>query len=98
MVRQRGRWEIATGQTGRGRNFPSLVLILFAVPVRFAVRVAVVHVLAVGTRVRESLQTLAALEWFLAAVQSLVLCEMVFVLEGLWTLDAFVGALACRRR
>lgn len=89
------RMETAGGETGRGRNFPSLVLILFAVPVGLAVRVAVVHVLAVRSGVREPLQALAALEWFLAAVQALVLRQVVFVLEGLWTLDALVGALTC---
>lgn len=54
-----------------------------------------VHVLAVGTRVRESLETFATLEWFLAAVQPLVLRQVVFVFEGLWTLDALVGTLTC---
>lgn len=53
--------------------------------------------LAVGTRVREPFETLAALEWFLAAVQPLVLRQVVFVLEGLWTLDALVGTLTCGR-
>lgn len=94
VLRVRRGWVITAGETtGRGRNFPPLVLILFTVPVGFAVRVAVVHVLAVGTGMGEPLQTFAALEWFLAAVQPLVLREVVLVLEGLWTLDALVGTL-----
>lgn len=81
---------------GRGRNFPSPVLILFAIPVRLAVRVAVVHVLAVRARVGEPLQALAALEGLLAAVQALVLRQVVLVLERFRTLEAFVGTLACK--
>lgn len=97
MVRQhRGsrHGRVSTGD-GWGRNFPSLILILFTFPVGLAVRVSVVHVLAVGSGVRESFEAFATLEWFLAAVQPLVLCQVVFVLEGLWTLDALVRALTC---
>lgn len=54
-----------------------------------------VHVLAVAARVREALQALGALKWLLAAVQTLVLREVVLVLEGLWTLYALVGSLTC---
>lgn len=79
---------------GWGRNFPPLILILFAVPVGLAVRVAVVHVLAVRTGVGESLQTLAALERLLAAVQPLVFRQVVLVFERLRTFDALVGTLA----
>lgn len=42
----------------------------------------VVHVLAVGAGVGKPLETLLALEWFLAAVEPLVLREVVLVLEG----------------
>lgn len=86
----------ASGSGGRGRNFPSPVLILFAIPVRLAVRVAMVHVLAVRARVGEPLQALATLEGLLAAVQALVLRQVVLVLERLRTLEAFVGTLACQ--
>lgn len=97
MVRQRRgsrHWRVATGD-GWGRNFPPLILILFTFPVGLAVRVSMVHMLAVGTRVRESFETFATLEWFLAAVQPFVLRQVVLVFEGLWTLDALVGTLTC---
>jgi hypothetical protein len=44
----------------------------------------VVHVLAVGARVRKALETLLALKRFLAAVQSLVLRQVVLVFKCLW--------------
>ena len=46
--------------------------------------------LAVGTRVGEALQTLLALVGLLAAVQPLVLRQMVLVLEGLGAVFTFV--------
>lgn len=61
--------------------------------VGLAVRVPVVHVLAVRTRMGEPLQALAALERLLAAVQTLVLGQMVLVLEGFRTLVALVRPL-----
>lgn len=84
----------ASGGGARGRNFPSPVLILFTIPVRLAVRVAVVHVLAVRARVGEPLQALAALEGLFAGVEPLVFRQVVLVLERLRTFEAFVGALA----
>lgn len=41
--------------------------------VRFAVRVTMVHVLAIGTRMREPFETFTALERLFAAVKALVL-------------------------
>jgi hypothetical protein len=51
-------------------------------------------VLAVRTRVGEPFQTLDALEGFLSAVEALVLCKVVLVLESFGTLVALVGTLA----
>lgn len=61
--------------------------------VRFAVVESVIHVLAVGSGVREALETLFALEWFFAAVQALVFGQVVFVLEGLAAQFALVRSL-----
>ena len=58
-----------------------------------AVGEAMVHVLTVGTRVREAFQTLLALERFLSTVQALVLCKVVLVLEGFWAHVALVRTL-----
>lgn len=52
-----------------------------------------VHVLTVRTRVRETFQTLATLERLLAAVQTLVLGEVVFVLKRFGTFIALMGTL-----
>lgn len=49
--------------------------------------------LAVRTRVRETFKTLRTLERFLAAVQTLVLGQVVFVFERLRADVALVGAL-----
>ena len=57
-----------------------------------------VHVLAVRTRVREPLEALIALKRFLAAVQTFVLGQMVFVLESFRADITFVRALTCRRK
>ena len=57
-----------------------------------------VHVLAVGTRVREPLQAFHALKRLLSAVKTLVLGQMVLVLEGLRALVALVGTLPCKKR
>lgn len=65
------------------------------ISVRFAVRIAVVHVLAVRSGVRETFQAFAALKWLLAAVQTLVFSQMVFVFERFRTFEAFVGTLTC---
>lgn len=54
-----------------------------------------VHVLAVGAGVRELLEALAALEGLLAGVQSLVLGQVVLVLERFWAFQALVRTLAC---
>lgn len=56
---------------------------------------AVVHVLAVGARVRELLEALAALVGLLPRVQPLVLRQVVLVLEGLRALHALVRTLPC---
>ena len=51
--------------------------------------------LAVGTRVGEALQTLLALVGLLTAVQTLVLRQMVLVLEGLGAVFTFVRPHTC---
>lgn len=58
-----------------------------------AVRVAMVHVLAVGTRVGEALQTFETLEGLFSAVETFVLRQMVLVLEGLGALVTLVWSL-----
>lgn len=55
-----------------------------------------IHVLAVGARVREALEALGALEGFFAAVQSLMFGQMMLVLERPWALYAFVRPLPCK--
>lgn len=75
-------------------NCPEVLESRHLIPVRLAVRVSVVHVLTVGSRVREALKAFGALERFLAAVQSLVLRQMVLVLERFRTVDALVRTLA----
>lgn len=62
--------------------------------VRLAIGVTVVHVLAVGSRVAETLQTFAALEGLLAAVQPFVFRQVMLVLEGLGALITFVRTLS----
>lgn len=54
-----------------------------------------VHVLAVAARVGEAFQALDALEGLLAAMQALVLRQVVLVLEGLGAVHALVGSLTC---
>lgn len=54
-----------------------------------------VHVLAVRTAVGEALQTLKTLERLLAGVESLVLSQVVLVLEGLVAYVTLVGSLTC---
>lgn len=53
-----------------------------------------VHVLAVRAGMGEALQTLATLERFLATVQTLMLGQMMLVLERFWTFHALVRTLA----
>lgn len=60
---------------------PVLGLNLQLISVRLAVRVAMIHVLTVRTRMREPLQAFSTLKWLLTAVQSLVLRQVVFVLK-----------------
>lgn len=55
-----------------------------------------VHVLAVAARVGEALQALGALEGLLAGVQTLVLRQVVLVLEGLGAVHALIGTLTCK--
>lgn len=64
--------------------------------VRLAVRVTMIHVLAVRARVREALQALGALEGLFPAVQPLVFGQMVLVLERPCALHAFVRPLPWR--
>lgn len=66
------------------------------VPVGLAYREPVVHVLAVGAGVGELLEALEALEGLLAGVQSLVLRQVVLMLESLWAHLAFVRSLTCK--
>lgn len=66
--------------------------------VGLAVGVSVIHVLTVGARMGESLETLGTLEGLLATVESLVLRQMVLVLEGLRTLGTLVRSLTCNIR
>lgn len=56
-----------------------------------------VHVLAVRTAVGEALQTLKTLERLLAGVESLVLSQVVLVLEGLEAYVTLVGSLTCEQ-
>jgi hypothetical protein len=56
----------------------------------FAIGESVVHMLRIGARVREPFETLATLERFLAAVQTLVFLQVVLVFECLTTLLALV--------
>jgi hypothetical protein len=56
-----------------------LHLLLLVGPTIF---VSVVHVLTVGSRMREAFATFSAFEWLLARVKSLMLGQMVFVLES----------------
>ena len=72
----RGEWLRPLGSAGL------LLELLLLLLVRPTVLVAVVHVLAVGARMRESFATLAALKRLLASVQPLVLSEVMLVLEG----------------
>lgn len=51
--------------------------------------------LGVTATVREALEAFAALERFLAAVQALVLSQVVFVLKRLLAYLALVGPLTC---
>ena len=55
-----------------------------------------VHVLAVGARVREALETLLTLERLLAAVQPFVFGQVVLVLERFRAHLALVRSLTCR--
>lgn len=54
-----------------------------------------IHVLTVRTRMRKSLQTFCALEWFFAGMQSLVFGQMMLVFECFRTILAFVWTLTC---
>ena len=56
---------------------------------------AVVHVLAVRSRMREPFQTFLALERLLSAVKSLVLRQVVLVFERLGAHVALVRSLTC---
>ena len=56
-----------------------------------------IHMLAVRTRMREALETLLALEGLLAAVQTLVLRQVMLVFECLGTHVALVGTLTCQK-
>lgn len=56
-----------------------------------------VHVLAVRTAVGEALQTLETLKRLLARMESLMLCQVVLVLEGLEAYIALVGSLTCEQ-
>lgn len=58
-----------------------------------AVRITMIHVLAIGAGVREALEALGALEGLFAAVQPFVFSQMMLVLERSWTLRTFVGPL-----
>ena len=65
-------------------------LVLFLVTicitaVWFTIFVAMVHVLAERAGVTEPLATLLTLEWFFAAVQSLVFSQVVLVFKCFWT-------------
>lgn len=66
-------------------------VLLFSVGL--AVRITMIHVLAVGAGVGEALEALGALEGLFAAVQPLVFSQMMLVLERSWTLHTFVGPL-----
>lgn len=68
------------------------------IPVRFAVRIPVVHVLAVGSRMGEALKAFGTLEGFFTAVQSFVLGQMVLVLERLGAVNALVRTLAWKQK
>lgn len=57
-----------------------------------------VHVLAVAARVGEALQALGALKWLLAGMQTLVLRQVMLVLEGLGAVHALVGSLTCKMK
>lgn len=54
-----------------------------------------VHVLAVGARVREAFETLLALERLFAAVQPFVLGQVVLMFECFWTHVTLVRTLTC---
>lgn len=56
-----------------------------------------IHMLAVRTRMREALETLLALEGLLAAVQTLVLRQVMLVFESLGAHVALVGTLTCQQ-
>jgi hypothetical protein len=58
----------------------------------------VVHVLAVRTRVREAFEALGTLERLFAAVQPLVLRQVVLVLERLVAHVALVRSLTCNHK
>lgn len=68
-------------------------ILLFSI--RLAVRETMIHVLAVGTGVREALEALGALKGLFAAVQSLVFGQMMLMFERPWALHAFVRPLPC---
>lgn len=60
-----------------------------------AIGEAVVHVLAIRARMGEALETLLALERLLAAVQTLVLRQVVLVLERFRAHVALIRPLTC---
>lgn len=55
-----------------------------------------VHVLTVAARVGEAFQALGALEGLLAGMQTLVLRQMMLVLECLGAVHALIGSLTCK--
>ena len=73
-------WGVAEGGAGGG----------------LAVGEPVVDVLAVGAAVGEPFVTLGALEGFLPTVQSLVLRQVVLVLESLVAFRAFMWTQVCK--
>jgi hypothetical protein len=57
-----------------------------------------IHVLTVGTRVREAFETFLALERLLSAVQALVFRQVVFMLERFRAHVTLVRTLTCNTR
>lgn len=72
--------------------------LLAILSVRLAVAEPVVHVLTVRARVGKALEALLALKRFLAAVQPLVLRQVVLVLESLFAHITLVRPLPCESK
>lgn len=68
---------------------------ILSLPVWLAVRVAMIHVLAIWSWVWEFFQAFRALKWLFAGMQTLMFGQMMLVLESLRAILTFIWTLAC---